>query len=163
MSLHYLIDGYNLIQSKPDYFPDSIRSARRHLVEAIAENRPQGSVRNTITVFFDGQPGVSSPPEKKVKVVYTSGAEADDYIEREVLKSPRPAEMVAVTNDKLLRKKVKAAGGRYMALDEFIPRLFPPHKKKEPFTESGITPSLQNKITGDLKKKWGGDKNDRKE
>ncbi len=157
MSLHYLIDGYNLIQSKPDRFPDSIRDARSRLIKAIEKNRPQGSFKNRITVFFDGQPGVSSPPEKKVKVIYTKGAEADDYIVREVLQSKRPAEMMAVTDDKPLRKKVSAAGGNYMPLDDFIIRLFP-HKKKAPSieTEKNISPQQKEEITGELKEKWGG-------
>ncbi|MGM0568055.1 MAG: NYN domain-containing protein [Elusimicrobiota bacterium] len=155
MAVHYIIDGYNLIKSKQDFFPVSLRQAREKLISLIKKRRPQGSLRNMITVVFDGRPGVDSPAEKKVMVIFTRGREADSYIEQITLKSKNPASVIAVTDDRVLRKKVREAGGRFMPVDYFMKKLFPPSRREGYGKDKkSIDEDEKKSINRELKKIW---------
>ena len=56
MSLHYLLDGYNILKQIPALNDLPLEDGRRGLLRWIETQRPQGSVNNTLTVVFDGNP-----------------------------------------------------------------------------------------------------------
>ena len=57
MSLHYILDGYNILKQIPAFNDLSLEDGRRGLMRWIETQRPQGSVNNTVTVVFDGESG----------------------------------------------------------------------------------------------------------
>ena len=58
MSLHYLLDGYNIIHQIPSLIAlDKLEDRRNGLVRFIERNKFRGSVNNKITVVFDGKFG----------------------------------------------------------------------------------------------------------
>ncbi len=56
MSLHYLLDGYNILKQIPAFRDLPLEDGRRGLLRWIDHSRPQGSVNNQVTVVFDGHP-----------------------------------------------------------------------------------------------------------
>lgn len=123
MSIHYLIDGYNLIETHRDSFPGSLSCARQKLIDRIIAARPQGSIRNRITIFFDGQPGISSPNISGLDVRFTRGRDADWYIKSFVNKHPNPKQLVVVTDDKSIIKETVSSGAKAMSTEDFRKKL----------------------------------------
>lgn len=138
MSLYYVIDGYNVIETFKELFPGSSRSSREKLVDLILLRRPEGSRRNRITIIFDGQPGITSPKEKRLDVRFTSGHEADWYIKRMVLKSDNPKEIVVVTDDRSIVREVVSAGAKVLPTSNFIKKIFPVKKNKSEYAVDKI-------------------------
>ncbi|MFW6134718.1 MAG: NYN domain-containing protein [Elusimicrobiota bacterium] len=153
MSVYYIIDGYNLIHCNAEIFSDNIQRARDYLTELIRIKRPHGSPRNNITVVYDGQPGVSSPSAKEIDVRFTSGKEADWMIEKIVKEHLNPKEIIVVTDDKRLRKRIRNYKANWMATEDFISRmkkkLKPPKK-----SESSLSKKEKKVITDEFLKIW---------
>ena len=95
MSLNYLLDGYNIIHRLPVLTQKNLEDARNDLIRFIEIHRPQGSSNNSVTIVFDGQPGMGGQPDASgVKIIFSSGESADDYIKRAVSRSPRDRKSV---------------------------------------------------------------------
>jgi predicted RNA-binding protein with PIN domain len=105
MSRHFLVDGYNVLHKMPELAPQAeefagrtLEEGRDGLVRFIAGRRPHGSLRNAVTVVFDGSMDVCSlnvPGE--VKVIFSKGESADDLIKRLIEESLNPREIVLVS------------------------------------------------------------------
>ena len=98
MSLIYLLDGYNIIKRIPRLAQEKLEDSRASLIHFIEINRPQGSLNNTVTIVFDGQPGmIGQSGSEMVRVVFSRGESADDCIKKMVLSSKNSKRMVVVT------------------------------------------------------------------
>lgn len=121
MSLHFLIDGYNLVKRTPAFASKSLEDGRQSLISFIERQKPQGSARNEVTVVFDGKPGMYGfPVVGEVRVVFTEYETADDLIKYKVEQAQNKKEIVVVTDDKQLMLYVRALGAGVMAVREFI-------------------------------------------
>ncbi len=115
----YLLDGNNLIglvrrTSRPS------EEDRRALCAELA-----GRLRNTrarVSIFFDGPSGSRSSSLGSLTVRFASGESADDAIVREVSAARAPREMVVVTGDRELARRVRGAGARAVSPPEFFER-----------------------------------------
>ncbi len=126
MAVHFILDGYNVIQQDPDLSRGSLREGRLRLIRSIEIQRPQGSARNRVTVVFDGRREVSSPPvDSLVRVIFTSGESADDRIKQLVARAPHKRNQIVVTNDRDIRHHVRALGAGIMGVKEFLARMQP--------------------------------------
>ena len=113
MSLHYLLDGYNLIHQVPRFYEGTLEERRGRLLAWLNTARPQGSVRNAVTVVFDG-PQRFLPREKGLLVVLYSRPKqaADAVIERLVYQASDRTQMVVVTRDRAEADLVRGLGAR---------------------------------------------------
>ena len=101
MSLHYIIDGYNVIKQVRFLTGKRLRDGREGLVHFIERYRPQGSKRNEVTLVFDGKADVTSPDiSKTVRVIFSRNDTADDRIKKMVEASSSPKRFVVVSDDK---------------------------------------------------------------
>lgn len=155
MSVYYVIDGYNLIETHKEYFPGSIRNSRELLIDLIRSKKPQGSRRNKITVIFDGQPGVESPIDKDVDVRFTSGKEADWYIKRLVEKHHNPRQIIVITDDRAIKRHVSSAGADTMTTVKFMDKLFPKQKQKYQDKSKNLDPEQIKEINEEFLRKKG--------
>jgi len=107
----YLIDGMNVIGSRPDgWWRDLdgavVRLARCLAVWAAAENVQA-------VVVFDGRPppAVEELTPRDLETAFAgSGRAADDEIVRRTGLDPEPGSLTVVTSDRPLAERVKAAG-----------------------------------------------------
>jgi len=121
---HFIIDGYNLIKQAPEYIGRKLRDGREDLVNTLQYKRPQGSLKNKVSVVFDGHSdGYCTKRIIKnynIEIIFTEGETADDRIKRFVSKSEYPRNIVVVTDDKQLRMSVRMNGAKVLFVKDFI-------------------------------------------
>ena len=107
----YLVDGMNVIGSRPDGWWRDLDAAVVRLARCLAAWSAAEDL--DVTVVFDGHP----PPALDgldlgdLGVAFAGkGREADDEIVRRVGTDPDPGTLEVVTSDRLLTERVRAAG-----------------------------------------------------
>ncbi len=162
MALAYLLDGYNIVKRVPELAGKSLEAGRETLVQWIELYRPQGSAQNSVTIIFDGRPGMSGfPRSSNVKVLFTEEESADEKIKRMVNRAANPKAVVVVTNDKDIRLHVRPLGAKILTVEEFLAQFKRPPAaaarprgmgKKE--DEKYISETAQFKITSEFEALW---------
>jgi hypothetical protein len=104
-----VVDGMNVIGTRPDGWWRDRRGAQRRLVAALA------ALGEPLTVVFDGREHETDPPPG-IEVAFAP--HADDAIA--ALSAPG---VTVVTSDRGLADRVRAAGGEVTAAKEFRDRL----------------------------------------
>jgi len=118
----WLVDGMNLLGSRPDGWWRDRPAARRRLVAELArftERTGEG-----VSVVFDGRPGpdeVADAARLGVAARFAPGGPdaADDVIFTLVEGSRDPAGATVVTSDAGLAGRVRAAGGVVLGVSAF--------------------------------------------
>jgi len=120
-----IVDGMNVIGSRPDRWWNDPDRAVRRLIEELDRYAPQ--TRKEITVVFDRRPPDVSPgPHGAVTVAFASrrGRNAADHeIVRMVAEDPAPGSLTVVTSDARLAERVQALGARVSSAGSFRRRL----------------------------------------
>jgi predicted RNA-binding protein with PIN domain len=125
-SRRLLVDGNNVIGSRPDGWWRDRPGASRRLVAAL-----QGLARESgdrIAVVLDGRPLADLPEgvHNGVLVAYATRAgrdAADDRIAGEVARDGDPASLVVITSDRELAERVRAAGAQVEGAGSLLARL----------------------------------------
>lgn len=163
MSLHFILDGYNLIKQDTRLAFLRLEAGRLALLKQIQAKDLRGSPKNCVTVVFDGQ--IAATQESfscGIKVVYTSAETADDWIKRFVEDSPAPKNIVVVTDDKDIRHFVRACGAAILGSREFLEgrrlsrrQADTAQKLKQTQTDKKeISSALEQKITSEMSRVW---------
>ncbi|MDP8264991.1 MAG: NYN domain-containing protein [Candidatus Aceula lacicola] len=153
MSVHYLIDGYNAVHRIPNLLKDSLQESRNNLVGFIENNRPQGSVKNLVTIVFDGQPGIAAHVYGLIpKVLFSENETADEAIKRIVEKSDLKKNIVVVTGDKEIQFYVRQLGAKVLSVEDFFLRKLD-NKRKVDFHKP-IANTEEYRINQELKEVW---------
>jgi predicted RNA-binding protein with PIN domain len=150
-----MVDGYNALITVKPLLKSKFKS-RDGFLQYIKIAQPFGSLRNKITIVFDGRKGIVSSVKKRyspLNIIYAKHRTADEQIVQMVKKELRPQQTIVVTDDRELREKVRALGAQIMSVREFFKSL----KKKSPAQEEKPRPeSAEGKaITETMKKEWG--------
>lgn len=158
MSLHFILDGYNIIKSGliEDFEGKTLEKQRAVLIGLVERRRPHGSGNNSVTVVFDGsyEMAAAYPREQRlasgIQVVFSGGESADDKIENIVAARTNAADVVVVTNDKGIKRRLGGRGVKYMSLEDFAERVAEPKANRPGSSrDNGM-----EGITDDLKKEW---------
>ena len=165
MSLHYLLDGYNIIKQAPELAQKKLEDGRNGLIRMIEIYQPQGSLNNRVTIVFDGQPGMwgqASVPT--VNVIFTETGSADDKIKSLVEDSRLKKNIVVVSDDKDIKFAVRPLGATVMGVKEFLSKCRPRStstkfsskkiKMRVKEEEKSISKSLEYKITSEFERIW---------
>ncbi|MDP2940310.1 MAG: NYN domain-containing protein [Candidatus Omnitrophota bacterium] len=154
MSVHFILDGYNIVKQTKFINSTTLKAGREGLLSFIENYHPQGSFKNKVTIVFDGKKDIniklcSSIPE----VIFTKGETADAYIKRIVEKVAFPKNVVVVTNDRELEFFVRRSGAKIMSVNEFL--LKAKINKSKDLEQTLELPSyVSDKITSELKQLW---------
>jgi RNA methyltransferase, TrmH family len=119
----WIVDGMNVIGSRPTGWWRDRRGAMRELVEALdAFARDAGE---QVTVVLDGEPfDLDSTRDVTVSFATRRGRDAaDDDIAALVERDEDPGSLSVVTSDGDLTRRVRAAGGSVVGAGEFRRRL----------------------------------------
>jgi predicted RNA-binding protein with PIN domain len=105
-----LVDGMNVIGSRPDGWWRDRTGAMRRLAEEL--DRFAAATGEPITLVLDGRPREVGTPQA-VQVVFAPGGRnaADDEIARIVAADPDPGSLTVTTSDHELVRRVEDAGG----------------------------------------------------
>jgi predicted RNA-binding protein with PIN domain len=151
---HFIIDGYNALFGLRPLLKNRARSREGFLLY-IKTARPFGSIRNKVTVVFDGRQGIVSEQRhlSPLRVIFSKVDSADETIVRMVSRHTHPGEVIVVSDDRELCERVKLLGGRTVSVTEFFSSLT--KKKKESIDEKPAPASKEGKaITDEMKKEW---------
>lgn len=117
----WLIDGMNVVGSRPDGWWRDRPAAVRRLVDRLRSHAwPAGT---SVTAVFDGAPvDVGDGP---VALQFAPGGRgaADDLIAAAVAADPAPGEVVVVTSDRALAGRVRASGAAVLPAGALLRRL----------------------------------------
>lgn len=160
MSLHFVIDGYNLIKQTSVLNKINLEDSREALIRFLKISRPQGN--NPVTVVFDGiEGGFYCRDISGIEVIFSSHQSADDKIKRMVERSPNPKNMVVVTNDREIRSFAQAHLSQIKKVEEFLAKVNPldttraRHAGVRPYEDNKIlSPQKASEITEEMKKVW---------
>jgi predicted RNA-binding protein with PIN domain len=120
--VHLIVDGMNVIGSRPDGWWRDRTGAQVRLVAQVEGLDGEGT---EITVVFDGRPHGAVRTESAVRLLFAPGGPnaADDAIVALVRSLERPDEAVVVTSDRNLAEKVRALGATVEGVTSFRSRL----------------------------------------
>ncbi|MDD5668756.1 MAG: NYN domain-containing protein [Candidatus Omnitrophica bacterium] len=157
MAVHYIIDGYNLINHRSFSPLKKIKDTRVGLINLIMREKLCGSPNNRITVVFDGYPDQAGGSENYgfVDVLYSRDISADEKIKLLVESSRMPQNIIVVSDDKEIRGAVRVAGAAVAGVEEFLGE----QKHTKPKNEDGseklnLNPTQMDAINEELKKRW---------
>ena len=163
MSLHYILDGYNILKQIPAFNDLPLEDGRRALIRWIETARPQGSANNALTVVFDGNPDFfGATPGGATRVIFSNGS-ADDKIKLMVEEDADPRQCVVVSDDKDIVLYARALGSKVMSVVVFTKAMREPGSlsKSKSHARGGhdgegkyISLSRQEKINKELSGIW---------
>lgn len=115
----FVVDGMNVIGSRPTGWWRDRRGAMRELVEKL------GRLDAEVVVVLDGEPfSIEAPAGVEVRFASRRGRDAaDDDIAALVADHPQPAELCVVTSDADLVGRVHACGAGVEPAGRFAHRL----------------------------------------
>jgi predicted RNA-binding protein with PIN domain len=121
MSLHYVIDGYNVVRHA-SFVAKGSASPAVSLIQCIRNNHLCGSMKNKVTIVFDGYPTMSNPmqPNSDCEVLFSQDESADDRIRRLVETCANPKIVVVVTDDRSVQFHAKSAGAKVEGVEVFM-------------------------------------------
>ncbi|OGS26505.1 MAG: hypothetical protein A2297_01980 [Elusimicrobia bacterium RIFOXYB2_FULL_48_7] len=154
---HYIIDGYNVVKQLPELMDRKLQEGREELIKILKFTRPQGSMRNKVTIVFDGNEDGFFTTTAQVKghniaVTFSQGESADDRIRYIVKRDPAPRDIIVVTDDRDLRSSVKIHGAKVMYVKEFIKPRITPHPDNK--RKIALSSQEESEITEELKGLW---------
>ena len=125
--VHYIVDGMNVIGTRPDGWWRDRPAARRRLVEQVA---PLAGDLGEVTVVFDGRSTTDETDRASdigVRVAFAPGGPnaADDAILNMVGSLDAPEATVVVTSDRGLVDRVRRLGVKVESARTFLSRLEP--------------------------------------
>jgi len=157
MSLHYVIDGYNIINN-PLYARTDKHAGNpcRGLESFISSRRLSGSRNNKVTFVFDGYPSPDfRGPEGNFGFVFSRKISADDKIKRIIEDSGERKNIIVVSDDRELKSIAKLLGAGVCDVAEFIKAK---EERKAANLRESIKPELNytqiHQINQELKKIW---------
>lgn len=163
MSLIYILDGYNIIQSGPDELLSrgTLQAKRQYLLELLVVFLNSGDAGKSVTVVFDGPETVeyfgtnaSFSDYRGVRVIFSEGSTADSRIVELISGSRRSGETVVVTNDKGLRRRAAGTGVKFMGVDEFAVKILPKTPRVNPGLSAMAEPDDAQSINEELENIW---------
>jgi predicted RNA-binding protein with PIN domain len=119
----WIVDGMNVIGSRPTGWWRDRLGAMRSLIEALDEFAAQSG--DPVTVVFDGKPFELEAADR-VEVLFASRRgpnAADDDIAALVERDAEPAELSVVSSDGDLARRVRDAGASVVGAGAFQRRL----------------------------------------
>ena len=160
MSLHYLLDGYNIIHQIPALTLSKLEDQRRGLIRLIEHFQPQGSWRNKVTIVFDGRSEIYGRDDaKSVRVIFSREESADDKIKGMVQESDQRKNIVVVTNDREIKYAVGALGAQVWSVEDFLGKIksSPSYRTPSSRTQTpvkNISKTVEFEINAELKEIW---------
>jgi predicted RNA-binding protein with PIN domain len=120
--LHFIIDGYNLINRIPRCKNLALYQQRKFLLSLLDCFKLTMSQRNKITVVFDGSSKVDLSHHSKgqVDVVFSKGQDADSLIKGMVDQARNVKSLVVVTDDKSIIYYARSKGTHLESTKSFL-------------------------------------------
>lgn len=158
--MHYILDGYNIINSSDLFIAKTLEGRRNKLIDFIISGRPHGSHRNSVTIVFDCKsknPYDSSGYNKshigEIEIIFSDGVDlADDIIADIVDNSENAYDITVITNDKGIRRRIAPSGAKYESTESFIAKGF--KKKNIKRSREVLARDIREEINKEFEDLW---------
>lgn len=160
--VHYILDGYNIINRLPGLSQGTLEERRNALIQIL--HSKQGSARNSVTVVFDGQSEIGGwgPSQQSLggfKVIFTSNETADDRIKLLVEEQTNRKNVVVISDDRDIQYYVRALGAQVQGVTQFFAAAVSSGRRvsgggKAPKEQKNISLTLEHKINAELSDLW---------
>lgn len=158
--MHYIVDGYNVINSNDIFIAKTLEGRRNKLIDFILNNRPHGSLNNKITVVFDCKSknpyesgGYNRTHIGEVAVIFSDGVDlADDIIARIVDNAQNPYEITVVSNDKGIRRRTAPSGAKHESVESFLAKGSKPKNIKR--AQEALSREIKEEINEEFEQLW---------
>lgn len=118
----WLVDGMNVVGSRPDGWWRDRQGAMRRLAQELAAFAEASG--DAVAVVFDGRPfAVEAEPVEVGFATRRGPNAADDEIARRVAADPDPEALTVVTSDRDLARRVSEHGARVIGAGALLRRL----------------------------------------
>jgi predicted RNA-binding protein with PIN domain len=155
MSLHFIIDGYNLIKHRCFIPPPGSHDPRFALIQFLRLEKPCGSLKNKVTIVFDGYSNDFSLRGLEFEVIFSCEESADDKIRKMLENSPAPKSLVVVSDDRQIRDNARLCGVAALKVEQFLkPPTTKPGFLKADQEKAPLSYSAAHKINEELRKIW---------
>jgi predicted RNA-binding protein with PIN domain len=156
MSVHFIIDGYNVVKQVPSFALKKLKNSREGLIQLIKKYKLTGSSKNGVTIVFDGQKDIIAPKiQTEFEVIFTEGESADDRIKKIIKSSPQPSRLIVVTDDKELIFFARNHRAIIYSTSKFLNKILKVKDTKKIYMEKfKLSPNIAREITEELKKIW---------
>ena len=161
MSLQYIIDGYNIINhtlflKQKDR---KTKEQKHELLNYIKREGLGGSLKNKITVVYDGYPPHEFNQDKafthQIEVIFSRNISADDKIKKIVEESAMRKNIVVVSDDKEVRFIAKSLGAKCAGVEDFICLESKSQRESKRETlKHELSYSQMHRINQELRKLW---------
>ena len=132
-----------------------LKFSRNALIQFIESYRPQGSLKNKITIVFDGKEDILPYKiDTSCEIIFTRKESADDRIKRIVEKSKNPKQVIVVTDDRELRFFVRRLKAKLMNVTEFISVKDKAEERQAREDKKVIPANIERAITEELRNIW---------
>ena len=119
MSLHYILDGYNILKQVPFLTDKKIKDGRLGLIRMLANSRQLK--KQSITLVFDGfDDSRAERLGENFRVLFSGSASADDRIKAITEHSRTPGQLVVVSDDKEIIFFVRKLGANTLKVGDFL-------------------------------------------
>lgn len=156
MSLHYILDGYNIMRHR-GYCPrGKAKDPRYGLIAFVRDEALCGSARNTVTAVFDGYPSGFEYDDGRFRAAFSGSATADDKIKHFVETSPNPKVLVVVSDDREIYDFARMHGARPLRVEEFLAgnRRESGERENDESVKPELTYEKMHRINQELRDKW---------
>jgi len=159
MSVHYIVDGYNVLKQLPDLEGRPLKNGRWGLIRYFEIYRPQGSIKNKVTIVFDGKSEVNLPTQRilkktNIEIIFSQDEIANEKIKKLVSRLPNPKQVIVVTDDRELKEAVKIYGVKVFSVKELAQKKFPQADEKIIKRKTTLSQEEAEKITKELEEIW---------
>ena len=158
MSLHFIIDGYNLIKQAPSLNKGSLEESRLGLIQFLKIFRPQGN-NNPVTVVFDGKKDNYQSGQNfehsGVRIIFSQNpGGADEIIKQLVRNSKNPKNIAVVTNDRDIQLYVRQCRAQVRRVEEFLIKFNSRQPGLSLDDKMRLSAQEAAEITEEMKKLW---------
>lgn len=158
--MHYIIDGYNVINCSDKFIASTLEGRRNKLIDFISQNRPHGSLRNSATVVFDCKSknpyesnGYNRSHIGDIEIIFSDGVLlADDIIAEMVDEAKNPYEITVVTNDKGIRRRTAPSGAKHESVESFLAKGSKP--KNISRAQEALSRDIKEEINEEFEQLW---------
>ncbi len=155
--MQFVIDGYNLLYAiglAPKPGGISLERSRLRLVEWLAARLVKDVA--DVCVIFDAvhNRGDSEQVHRGIRMRFSSGETADDFIEKLIRDEPAPAQLTIVSNDNRLQAAARRRGCVPLTCGDYVERLIVGEKEARPKRPVKVLSDKPESTTEDEMADW---------
>jgi hypothetical protein len=154
MSLHYILDGYNIMRHAAYQPRGKANDPRYGLIAFVRDEELCGSAKNTVTIVFDGFPSGFDYDDGRFRTIFSGDAKADDKIKAMIEASDRRKTIVVVSDDREIRGFAKIYGVKTEHVEEFVGGRRSARRTVDESAKPELTYEKMRRINSELRARW---------